>query len=205
MQAGTAPHPAVDIDIRYWRSAYVSGDVIPELRSLEWSCDLTRGAAHYKQYALLKWLFQRGCPMDLGDIATDAEKSGDLNHMKQVRGIFGPWPVRVLNRKLWWAALYNELDTVKWMHGQGAVWPKRFYDIVGSEPRTGCWSLECVQWAVANGSTWREWRCQDLAPQHYECKSRGAEHSDDTCSPCCRKSAREVFAWAHEHGCPCTC
>jgi hypothetical protein len=67
--------------------------------------------------------------------------------------------------------------------------------------------LRCVQWALANGSTWLTWRCQDLAAGHYDCGSDHAEHSDDTCvhTNCDRKHAMELLQWAHENGCPCTC
>jgi hypothetical protein len=89
---------------------------------------------------------------------------------------------------------------------QGAERPISFYSKKDTPAVSQCWPLRCVQWALANGSTWLVWRCQDLTPQHYECCTDGAEHGEDTCDPDChRKNAIQLFAWAHEHGCPCTC
>eukprot|EP00953_Heterococcus_sp_UTEX-ZZ885_P008670 5174-Heterococcus_DN1.PRE.8 len=121
----------------------------------------------------------------------------------------GPWDDQQLSLHLWYAGVDDELDVVKWLHEQGAGWPTGFYNLKDVS-NSHCWSLRCVQWALATGSTWLVWRCQDLAPEHYHCNSGGtehsADHSDDTCSPKCdRKYAAELFQWAHENGCPCTC
>jgi hypothetical protein len=179
---------------------------------LQWTYDFTSAAAEVKRYDLLKWLHKCGCTLDLDLIREDAYDSDDLEHMKQLYTITGPWPADHLTDMLWDSGCYNDLDTAKWCREQGAAWPTSFYHHFVSEieeinrSTSDCWTLRCVQWAIANGSTWRTWRCQDVAPQLYRCKSDDTEHSDDTCnSNCHRKNAIEVFRWAHQNGCPYTC
>jgi hypothetical protein len=172
---------------------------------LPWNIHLPFYAVQNRQYELLRWLRKCGCPWDLELIILDADDNGDLDHMKQMRAITGPWPVDRLKDMLRWAGSCDELDNLKWLHEQGKVWPTSFCDFEAA-PDSRCWSLRCVQWAVANGSTWLVWRCQDLALENYSCCSDGTEHSDETCYlNCDRKHAHEVFVWAHENGCPCTC
>jgi hypothetical protein len=88
--------------------------------------------------------------------------------------ITGPWVVKTLTDIMDYSASCHEHDTVKWCHEQGAEWPKSFYNLADA-PWGNCWSLQCVQWAVANGFTRLERRCQDLAPQYYDCESDGTE------------------------------
>eukprot|EP00953_Heterococcus_sp_UTEX-ZZ885_P008668 5174-Heterococcus_DN1.PRE.6 len=179
---------------------------LARLYGLAWNTSLTEYAACFKKYELLKWLRKCGCPWDLEDIITNAHDNAELKDFKDLRAITGPWPVAALTNMSHFAALYDELDTVKWCREQGAEWPKSFYDIRYA-PNGKCWPLRCIQWAIANGSTWLTWRCQDLAPQQYHCKLGVAEHNDDASRghDCFRNAAIELFRWAHENGRPCTC
>jgi hypothetical protein len=75
-----------------------------------------------------------------------------------------------------------------------------------------CWSVPAIQWALDNDSNWLDWQCSLLAPKHYHCIGldemySNAEHNDDEClyEVCEKRLAAEVFAWAHENGCLCTC
>jgi hypothetical protein len=180
---------------------------LARLYGMQWSDHLTYCAAYYRQYELLKWLHKCGCPWDLEDFATEARETQDLEHTKQLFAVTAPWPADKLTILMQHAALYDNLDTIKWLHEQGTEWPTRFYDNWGA-PDRDCWSLECAQWAVANGSTWLEWRCQDLANEYYHCRSTISEHAGEACrcTPACpRKQASALLQWAHENGCPCTC
>jgi hypothetical protein len=178
---------------------------LAKVLGLQWVDYFTDFAADEQKYELLQWLRKCGCPWNLDVIAEDALDRSDLEHMKQLRAVTGPWAVHLLSAKLWYAGVENELDIVKWLREQGAEWPTNF-NCINIAPNRHCWSLQCVQWALANGSTWLGWRCQDLASQNYSCSSDDAEHVDDTCDPHCdRKYAAELFEWAHENGCPCTC
>jgi hypothetical protein len=178
---------------------------LARLYGMQWNESLPQQAAIYQNFELLKWLRKCGCPWDLGEIIDNACDSDDLEHMKQVRAVTGPWPAAQLTNMMWSAGWYDQLEFVQWWHEQGAAWPKSFA-VVRTAPSADCWSFRCVQWAVANGSTWRAWRCQNLAAELYYCMCEGTAHSDDTCYPNCnKKKAAELFQWAHENGCPCTC
>jgi hypothetical protein len=169
----------------------------------QWCEELAIAASYCKKYELLQWLIRCGCPWGVVAIAAGAFRTYDVAHMTKIRAITGPWPANLLRVQLCDAALFDKLDTVKWLREQGVAWPERFCNTNTGEN----WSLKCVQWAIANGSTWLVWRCQDLESHHYECRSDGPVHIDNTCSDihCYRKHAQELFAWAHKNGCPCTC
>jgi hypothetical protein len=174
---------------------------------LRWNDLLTSYAAEFEKYKLMEWLLKCGCPWNPGScLLMDIRR---IEHMKQLRAITGPWPIDRLNGISWSAALHDcALDTVKWCREQGAAWPESFYDHTNA-PYGNCWSLNCVEWALANGSTWLTWRCQDLAPHQFHCRLgiQVADHSEDACKGgyCDRRKANELFVWAHENGCPCTC
>jgi hypothetical protein len=174
---------------------------------LQWSTSLSERAAWLKKYELLRWLIKCECPWDIDQLVDDVLQYDELDHLITVRAVTGPWSAEKLTSLLDGAALNDELDTVKWCHEQGAEWPESFYDVYSAPDVSKCWSLKCLQWAIANGSTWLTWRCQALSSEHYTCDSGSPEHNDDTCdkNDCDRAHATELFEWAHENGCPCTC
>jgi hypothetical protein len=183
----------------------VEAITLARLYGLAWNTSLTEYAACFKKYELLKWLLKCGCPKDVEAIIEDVREMDYLKHTQQLYAITNPWPAEQMSDMMSNAGSYSDLDTVKWWRAQGAAWPTSFYNTKDS-PCANCWSLRCVRWAIANGSTWLEWRCQDLAPEHYDCDSGDVEHSDETCFPACdRKHAAELFKWAHANGCACTC
>jgi hypothetical protein len=80
-----------------------------------------------------------------------------------------------------------------------------------SSDKLDCWPVSAVQWAMANGRGWGSWKCSELNPLLYMCATTqdnaAAAHNDAECAVkwCRKKRAGELLAWAHEHGCPCTC
>jgi hypothetical protein len=131
---------------------------LARLYGIAWNDVLTQRAAETRQYELLKWLLKYGCPCDLDEVldALRNNDNDDLEHMKQLRAIAGPWPSVQVNIMMRRAGRQDELDTAKWCHEQGAVWPDSFHD-ADESPYGDCWSSRCVQWAIATGSTWLEW------------------------------------------------
>jgi hypothetical protein len=61
-----------------------------------------------------------------------------------------------------------------------------------AEPIKQCWSLEAVQWAVAAGSGWLDWHCEDYAAGNFSVLVA-------------QQNATAVLEWAQSNGCPCTC
>jgi hypothetical protein len=167
---------------------------------------VTDVAADSGLFELLNWLVRCGCPWEYDNTLGNLEISDGLDHWKQLRAVSGPWPAADLTRFLSSASSYSEFEMAAWLREQGAPWPISFCDTTDVQ-HSACWSLECVQWAIASGSTWLDWSCQDLATAHYDCQSDSTEHSDDTCHRkyCGKQHAAELFQWAHENGCPCTC
>jgi glycerophosphoryl diester phosphodiesterase len=54
------------------------------------------------------------------------------------------------------------------------------------------WSVSAVQWALACGSGWLRWKCEDYTADNYTTVQR-------------KQQATELQEWAHANGCPCTC
>jgi hypothetical protein len=134
---------------------------VARVYGLQWSTHLTQHAATYKKYELLDWLRRCGCPLNPDEIIDSAFDS-DLEHLKQLYELFGPWSAQRLTSLWCSAASSDKLETIKWLREVGAVWPTCFYDSENT-PWGACCSCRCVQWAIANGSTWGTWRCQALA------------------------------------------
>jgi hypothetical protein len=68
---------------------------LARLYGLQWDDRLTTYAAETRQYVLLKWLLNHGCPVDFCGIINDVydTANNDLEHKKQLPAITGPWPV----------------------------------------------------------------------------------------------------------------
>jgi hypothetical protein len=137
---------------------------LARLYGLQWNNLLTQCAAQCKQYELLRWLRKCGCSWDLVVILDEiVDTSDDLDHLKQLRAITGPWPAEHLATMLCYAGRHDDadaLDTAKWLREQGAAWPKSFYDSHQDAGRSSCWCAINVHWALTNGSTWLMWRCK---------------------------------------------
>jgi hypothetical protein len=104
---------------------------------VQWSTHLTKYAAEHEQYELLHWLLKCGCPFKKCEIDECAFRA-DLEHLKQLYEIFGPWSANLL-KSLWCcAAASNKLDTIKWLREQGAQWPKSFFNDSGNTPWGFC-------------------------------------------------------------------
>jgi hypothetical protein len=92
------------------------------------------------------------------------------------------------------AASCDKLAAAQWLRSRGTAWPTTFtseFDFNGVTIKQ-CWSVSAIQWAIASGSGWREWKCEDYAADKY-------------CKIYYKRRARDLLQWAHANGCPCTC
>jgi hypothetical protein len=115
--------------------------------------------------------------------------------LKWLHRVTAPWSHDSTKHLMFTAGYRDHLDVVQWLHAQGVQWPQRLYDAaLLSDTKTAniYWTAPVVEWALAHGCTWGVWQCQDFQVQHYP----DGFYKD---------KAVELFAWAHEHGCPCTC
>jgi hypothetical protein len=114
------------------------------------------------------------------------------------------------------SCICDHMSIATWLRQQRAQWPRSFVELLDREDYDNmedndCWSVSAVQWAMSNGCGWGAWRCRDLKALLFQCEET-QEHSDNAhndagCSVewCHKKRAEQLSAWAHEHGCPCTC
>ena len=75
---------------------------------------------------------------------------------------------------------------------RSAEWPSSFYFYDRAENSMVCWAVRAIEWALSEGCTWGDWKCDQLEPELYT----QLDYKRNTVA---------VFAWAHENGCPCTC
>jgi hypothetical protein len=178
-----------------------------ELYDMQWSTELTTAAADVEELELLQWLHKYGCPWVLDEVADCAAWCDNADMLIWLRKVTCAWPQETLNKCMRIAGCANNLAGVQWLHKQGAEWPDRFILDSG----TACWYPKAVQLALQNGADWGAWQCGGVAPDRFNCRGLNklgkTVHDDAACKgPWCNsKIAEQLFKWAHENGCPCTC
>jgi hypothetical protein len=177
---------------------------------MQWSTYFTREAAYHKQLPLLQWLYKCDCPIDFRIVIKYAVYRNQVDILACVRSIKTCiWDDYLLNRNLMIAGRAGSVAAAAWLRSIGTKWPASFVasDFFGKV--NVCWQLCAVQWALANGCTWGDWQCQDFAPhrlQHEAHESSNRfERSVGQSAAANREHAAELFTWAHQNGCPCTC
>jgi hypothetical protein len=81
------------------------------------------------------------------------------------------WTDFVKQQMLNHAGWCDKLDAALWLKAHGLKWPLKFAGQY-TAAFTGvtvhqCWSLAAVQWAVASGSGWLDWHCEDYAADNF--------------------------------------
>jgi hypothetical protein len=98
---------------------------------------------------------------------SQASRGGSLAMLEWLLTVTAPWSTALKTRLLKSAGWCNSFAAAKWLIAQGAEWPPTcaggFRDIHSALLVHQCWSLPAVQWAVASGSGWLDWHCQDNA------------------------------------------
>jgi hypothetical protein len=178
---------------------------------LNWSKFFTIRAVRTNRLDLLQWLHKCRCPTDF----TDAIRAAIyFDHVDILAWIYSievvSWNHALTQRSFEQAGRDGSVAVVKWLRSQGARWPETFVTVDTTPDRyygNKYWMVSTVKWALANGCTWGDWRCQELAR---ECvhgtggSSTGGLHIN-TNEKNCYWTVSELFAWAHGNGCPCTC
>jgi hypothetical protein len=165
-------------------------------RGCPWDEHTCRCAARNGHLHILQWARANGCSWNLGIVLRFAASIGNITALEWLQqNSEREWTAAVLTSMLDIAGVYTRMAAAKWLIKKGAEWPSSFAGIdldFGYECFKGCWTPRAVQWALARGSTWREWKCEQLAPELYT----RTDFKD---------IAVHLFAWAHKNGCPCTC
>eukprot|EP00953_Heterococcus_sp_UTEX-ZZ885_P012063 6937-Heterococcus_DN1.PRE.3 len=152
------------------------------------------------------WLHKCGCPCSFKNIAHWA-----VQHEEEKRPQWCDAEHDVsehYNKLFWCAGQYGHTACLEGLHAQGADWPAASY----SKKKGTCWAVPGVQWALQHGCTWDEchWQCDDVMPGNRDficvCFTSIYEpYQGCIATKCGEKAAEELFAWAHQNGCPCTC
>jgi hypothetical protein len=153
---------------------------------LEWDEHLPVLTAKAGKLELLQWLIKCGCPIDSDEVVNAAVEREQLEVIIWLYEKFASlWSARCKKTLMWRAGWLDKLPMVKWLLEHGAEWPEAFCcnaNLTTFQPLgdhgVGCWSLQCVQWAIANGCTWGQWRCQHYDVTLYDCSCNGAVHDD---------------------------
>ena len=77
-------------------------------------------AAHDGRLDVLKWFFEKGCPIELKRCASGAMNSWHVHILQWMKdnGMTGEW----LNYHMFSAACRGHLEVVKWLHANGCPW-----------------------------------------------------------------------------------
>jgi hypothetical protein len=151
-----------------------------------------------------------GCPIKYPDAIAAAVYFDHVEILEWTRSTEAvTWDYALLQRSFEQAGRAGSVGAAAWLRGQGARWPDSFIT-VDTSPNihfgNKYWMASTVQWAVANGCTWGDWQCQQLGLEYIFGKTGmfgcGLEVLN---SKQCDQTVYELFVWAHENGCPCTC
>jgi hypothetical protein len=160
-----------------------------------WDNVICRKAACLGQLRMLQCLHSNGCQWDELNVLLNASRSGSVPMLEWLKTVTKPWSESCRAAMLNDAASCERLAAAQWFKANGAQWPTAFaseYLDISQVSQKQCWSVSTVQWAVAAGSGWREWKCEDYAAEKYR-----LQHM--------KQRAAGVLTWAHANGCPCTC
>jgi hypothetical protein len=163
------------------------------VHGVPWHVTLCAVAAYNSNLSLLQWLRASSCPWYEELVLTLAGNSVPSAAMLQwLQTVTAPWSADMKSTMLNKAGLADNLATAQWLLAQGADWPAAFAEpvLAGSSIKQ-CWGLAAVQWAVASGSGWLDWRCETYADGNFTSSAK--------------KRAPAVLQWAHANDCPCTC
>jgi hypothetical protein len=178
---------------------------------LKWSDSFTLMAARTNKLELMQWLHECGCPINYRDAIGSAIHFDFVDILEWIHSTEAvTWDRTMLQLNLEEAGRAGSVNAAAWLRRQGARWPDSFVEVDISPDRyfgNACWMLSTVKWALANGCTWGHWQCQELA--HERVTGTVPEPFGSACmelgSKQCAQTVYELFAWAHENGCPCTC
>jgi hypothetical protein len=163
------------------------------LHGVPWSTELCASAAFNNKLALLQWLRCHSCPWEAPDVLHHASVNGSVAMLEWLSTVTEPWSADDMHDMFQAAGCYSNIAAAQWLRARGAVWPGSFSPNVQCNGTSFCvcWEVPAVQWALACGSGWLEWKCEDY--------TRNFVHTHF------KEQATELLEWAHANGCPCTC
>jgi hypothetical protein len=156
--------------------------------------DMAGEAASNGRLQLLQWLHERRCPWSDKAVVLEAVRSGSVEMLVWLQGVTAPWSDALKEDLLYELIAANIFrpDAAQWLsetaqapwhidlHAASLVFDFTFSDTV-------------VRWVLTSKRCcWDGWDCKALAAKQHDTEAT-------------KQLAAELFALAHQHGCPCTC
>jgi hypothetical protein len=175
------------------------------LHSAPWDSVMCEQAARYGKVDLLQRLYCSDCQWDECQVLLNASSNGCVPVLQcrccvpvlqWLARATDPWPDDIMAEMLAAAASCDQLAAAQWLRARAAPWADAFAsenyaDSDSYEVSRECWCVSAVQWAIASGSGWPDWKCEDYDAGKYTADRQ--------------QQANDVLNWAHANGCPCTC
>jgi hypothetical protein len=157
--------------------------------------DIAQTAAFCCRLQLLQWLHERRCPWPEADVLKWAAMGGSVEVLSWLHSVTAPWADATKAGLLDDAGFSDNLDAAKWLKETAqAPWPDDMHAASIVKDAAYCLVGERVaRWVLARADCcWDSWDCKSLAAQQHMSEAG-------------KQRAAELFALAHQHGCPCTC
>ena len=143
------------------------------LCGVSWGNTMFRSAAFYGKLDLLQWLHRHDCYWNQKNVLCNTSRGGSVRVLQWLATVSKPWSEGTKAEMLTDAASCDKLAAAKWLRATGAQWPTAFaseYKEYDDSMVRQCWSLCTVKWAIACGSGWLKWKCEDYAADRFQDK-----------------------------------
>jgi hypothetical protein len=135
---------------------------LARVRGAAWHGTMSKDAAYYRDFELLKWLYKSGCIWNthaialqlLGMLQKGEQRLLMLQWLEQLPGSppLGQWHKAVL---LFDAGMFSNLKAAEYLLAQGAEWPKSFTAFGWHGAYVYCtWPVSSARWALSQGYSW---------------------------------------------------
>jgi hypothetical protein len=154
-------------------------------------------AAFNGRLQLLQWLYEHRCNWPERLMLVNAAGSDSIDMLVWLQTVTAPWTAAVQRQIMMTACVYDALNVVKWFRQTvNTQWPAQLRAAIMLEIASDCrhyYTKRVASWVLASADCcWEQWDCKALAAKQH-----------DTVAG--EQLAAELFAIAHQHGCPCTC
>jgi hypothetical protein len=187
-------HDLLAEDIARYSLDPIGALVVAKTYDMRYPEKMATDAAFYGKLHLLQWLHEHRCPWS-DDVPIWAAMGGSVKVLTWLQSATGPWSNGLKEDLLYTAAASDKLDAAKWVKETTKTpWPG---NMCAAQVIDGVSYLiygdSVARWVLARSDCcWDGWDCNALAAKHHIFEAG-------------KKLAAELFAVAHQHGCPCTC
>jgi hypothetical protein len=142
-----------------------------KVQGVPWDAMLCARAALHSKLPLLQWLRKSACPWAELTVLYAADRCGNLAMLEWLLTFTSPWTDITKQYMISHAGWNDKLAAAQWFRARGVKWPAKitgqYNAILTNAIVHQCWSLTTVQWAVAAGSGWLDWHCEDYDEDNF--------------------------------------